>query len=603
MLGISCSTSADYLDDTGYRRLAAQSGVEVPTGLGVRIDQVEAPTGGGADDPVYRANPADSAFAGVTFHDQTQGSNPAFSSHATGVARLFAGNDSMSPGVADVDAYEANDWIEKVLFDSGTGLQRPVPGTGVLANHSWVGSTEVPGAAVDLLQRLDWMIEQSNYVHAVGVGSAINPLLSNGYNVIGVTYSGNTQSRLMAALDSFYVAGRAFPHLVAPRNSPSEATAVVSSAAALLLDAAADLPLRADTVKALLMAGAARVTRNSATTNLRAYHAGTSNGLDPRYGAGQLDIERSMAMLAAGRHASVEDGGVQAASIGYDQDSAFGGAGGSNVVATYPTGVLPRSGRLYASLAWHARIVDTAGAFQPSLRIVDNLDLQLLDVTHLPAVPVAASASVIDNTETLAVDVLAGRTYQLRVDYAGSALARGYAIAWRVEDDRDRDALFDRFETAGCPAVDDADSDDDGLADGEEDRNQDGAVSADETDPCRADTDGDGVQDGTELGAVAPLAAPGEGLSGTDSAQFVADAEPSTTTSPTDADSDGDGIADGEEDANRNGAVDEGESDPADADSVPITTERVPMLPPEAVAVLLATLLALGWAANGRSAE
>ena len=41
----------------------------------------------------------------------------------------------------------------------------------------------------------------------------------------------------------------------------------------------------------------------------------------------------------------------------------------------------------------------------------------------------------------------------------------------------------------------DADTDDDGLSDGNE-------ISARGTDPTKADTDGDGLQDGTELGVT-----------------------------------------------------------------------------------------------------
>src|SRR5690606_29214460 len=58
----------------------------------------------------------------------------------------------------------------------------------------------------------------------------------------------------------------------------------------------------------------------------------------------------------------------------------------------------------------------------------------------------------------------------------------------------------------------DADSDDDGIADGEEDRDRDGRVDPAgaagqthaETDPARADTDADGLADGLEGGLVAP---------------------------------------------------------------------------------------------------
>jgi MYXO-CTERM domain-containing protein len=67
-----------------------------------------------------------------------------------------------------------------------------------------------------------------------------------------------------------------------------------------------------------------------------------------------------------------------------------------------------------------------------------------------------------------------------------------------------------------------------------------------------------GLIDGTELSVVSPPA-------GTSTAGlFVADADRDTFTNPTIADTDGDTILDGIEDANHNGRVDDGESDPND---------------------------------------
>ena len=48
----------------------------------------------------------------------------------------------------------------------------------------------------------------------------------------------------------------------------------------------------------------------------------------------------------------------------------------------------------------------------------------------------------------------------------------------------------------------------------------------------------------------------------TDLYVFVPDADPTTTTDPLDEDSDDDGQLDGEEDANHNGRVDAGETNP-----------------------------------------
>ncbi|NVJ19810.1 OmpA family protein [Myxococcus sp. AM011] len=123
--------------------------------------------------------------------------------------------------------------------------------------------------------------------------------------------------------------------------------------------------------------------------------------------------------------------------------------------------------------------------------------------------------------------------------------------------DTDGDGVSDgiEVEVGGTDPLDD-DSDDDGLLDGTEDKNHDGIVDADETDPNEADTDGDGIQDGTELGLTE-----GEG-SDTDATVFIPDADPTTVTNPLNPDTDGGSVRDGVEDANHNGRIDPGETDP-----------------------------------------
>jgi hypothetical protein len=116
--------------------------------------------------------------------------------------------------------------------------------------------------------------------------------------------------------------------------------------------------------------------------------------------------------------------------------------------------------------------------------------------------------------------------------------------------------------------------DDDGVLDGDEpeyalDTDGDGLINA--LDP---DSDNDGLLDGTELGLGCDhphtIAAMGAA---------VADADPATTTDPLTADSDGGGATDGSEDADLDGQVDAGETDPSDQlddDSVADTDMRRP---------------------------
>ena len=113
-------------------------------------------------------------------------------------------------------------------------------------------------------------------------------------------------------------------------------------------------------------------------------------------------------------------------------------------------------------------------------------------------------------------------------------------------------------DTSSTTDPNDADTDDDGITDSNEDEDRDGAVDAAETDPVLGDTDADGLLDGTERGLTSAQ------TPDTESADFIADADPSTTTDPLVADSDLGGVADGTEDSNHDGATDALECDPTD---------------------------------------
>ena len=132
--------------------------------------------------------------------------------------------------------------------------------------------------------------------------------------------------------------------------------------------------------------------------------------------------------------------------------------------------------------------------------------------------------------------------------------------------DTDGDTLLDSREIGTCTSANDADTDDDGLSDGEE------LALASPTNPCDCDTDGDTLPDGLELGVVVPLRDTNTGTN-----CFVADMDNSTTTDPRNVDSDGDSpdgvqCLDGVEDANGNGFVDGGETDPNDMTDCPAPT-------------------------------
>jgi uncharacterized repeat protein (TIGR01451 family) len=124
--------------------------------------------------------------------------------------------------------------------------------------------------------------------------------------------------------------------------------------------------------------------------------------------------------------------------------------------------------------------------------------------------------------------------------------------------DSDGDGLSDDLEETLHSDPEDADTDDDGVSDGDEpnpasDSDGDGLDNV-----LDVDSDNDGLFDGTELGKAcddeATDAAAGHCRPDNDGG--------ATTTSPLLPDTDGGGVSDGSEDANLNGVVDSGETDP-----------------------------------------
>jgi len=134
--------------------------------------------------------------------------------------------------------------------------------------------------------------------------------------------------------------------------------------------------------------------------------------------------------------------------------------------------------------------------------------------------------------------------------------------------DSDGDGLPDTIELISGSNLYDADTDDDGLVDGNagsEDLNVNGILDPGETDPLNPDTDGDGIYDGTEKGLTQPETEDTDLSVGF----FIPDADSNSTTDPTDGDSDEDGILDGNEDKNRDGMIElaAGETDPNNPDT------------------------------------
>jgi hypothetical protein len=564
---------ADYKNDIGYTRLQAEPGISVPTGIGVAVTQAEADTNVDPDLYSYLPDLANAQFTGKTITDRTLLSGP-YSAHATGVGQNFYGNTlSIAPGIGTIDAYLADDWLDSGFLQGINKLKKPDISPSRIANHSWIGSTNDTAIDSDLLMRIDWLVDRDEFIQVVGqTNSAVtNIALSGGaFNVIAVGKTDGVNGRGTAAVDTTYTAGRTRPHLVAPFTSSSAATPVVAAAAAVLVDlghnnsSLSTDPVktsttnrngmtifnaeRSEVIKAALLAGADRLTTNGSGPDITDYRIDTANrsdnGLDIRYGAGQVNIDSSYHIIAAGEQNSDEDDGAGPGAIGvygFDYDPYFGGSG-SNSTATYrfSTGTSPVI--LTAALAWNLHIDAGGGNGFSAAATLRDLDLFLYDVTNSTAM-LAASTSSNENTENLWLALGAGRNYLLQVipKPVQGAFAWDYALAWQIvadadgdgvadvqdnclqnsnanqldtdsdgmgnacDADDDNDGLADTLEIAiGTDPLLDADADGDGLSDFQEvswDGNPLTYAAGADLDPHDADTDNDGFRDGMEVAA------------------------------------------------------------------------------------------------------
>lgn len=441
--------SADYKSDVGYTELQVMLGTDTPTGAGVNVTQAEASTvlNTNGNFPIYAPDTNNAQFADDTFlFPGTASSSP--SSHATGVGARFYGANAMAHGIDTITSYEVNDWINS-LYNPNGSVAQPVNGSRI-ANHSWVGNGNTAAETGNILRLVDQQVQRNEFIQVVGManGSSNNPLLGSAYNVIAVGRTDGNQDKGSDAVDSLYVAGRTRPDLVAPETTTSAATPLVSAAAALLIETghtgAASLSKssvniagvgtiynaeRAETIKAALMAGADRQTDNSSTSaNISDYRSNghtTANGLDDRFGAGQLNILHSYQIVAGGEQDSLEDGGSGAiGSFGFDYDAAFGGSQSSNAVATY-TFNAAEDLNFTASLVWNLGVSNNSNL----TATLHNLDLELIDVTTQSTA--AFSASTLDNSENLWLNLAMGHSYELLVKSAeASNFSWDYSLAW-----------------------------------------------------------------------------------------------------------------------------------------------------------------------------
>ena len=483
--------TADYKADIGYTKLQQELGTSTPDGTGIRVTQVEGSTQVNGQEAWF-PDPASAEFVGKTISNASGAPTGLYSEHATSVGGSFYGNmRSIAPGVSNITAFSANDWMGggALLTVIGSGGSQPLSSTSRVANHSYVGSA--PGADTYALRRVDWLVETDEYLQIVGLGNGAGtssaPLLGSAYNAIAAGRTDGQTQVGSVALDETYTVGRTRPDLVDPSDYTSTAAPRIASAVALLVQAGHDNPAwssdpvsasmtnragvlvrnaeRSEVIKAALMAGADRVTHDGSSIDLLNYRVSsayqTSNGLDRRFGAGQLNIGNSYWILAGGEQGSTEDGNASGSvsSRGFDYDPAFGGASGSNATGTYPLPIDVKSHVLTAALVWNLDINGgSTYSFNPAATLRD-LNLEVIDLGQSGSPVVAASQSTVENTENIWIIVPAGARYALRVTRVGS-FKWDYGLAWQLLTDSDADGAYDGqdncIDAANGPLLPDA---------------------------------------------------------------------------------------------------------------------------------------------------
>jgi hypothetical protein len=432
--------SADaFKGDIGYLILQDYLGDAMPDGSGIVVSQVEAfQTQSGGND-AYLPSSTNPQFDGKTIIAGGSGGSGT-SLHATGIGLLFYGNtSSVASGITQITAYQADHYMNNILKLGGS---EPLLQSTKVQNHSWVGGFSASTTNIQVMQRLDYVIDVYEMTTVVGMDPAsgntmtVWPLLTQGYNSIAVGRSNGVHATgattLSQSTTSEFSAGRVKPDLVAPLSATSDATAVVSSVAAALHESGAGTSaVLSEPMKAILLAGATKQGEEWGTWTRSATHP-----LDDTYGAGEVNVLNSYLIQAGGEFdGTVGQPATPADDYGWDY-----GIAPENSALHYSFEVpeFYTVHELSAVLAWNIEITDTnsGSQFFPHGTLVD-LDLKLYDSSSsFLGSMIDQSISSVDNVEHVYQTDLSSGTYTLQVVNneldAMEDLSRDFGLAWRL---------------------------------------------------------------------------------------------------------------------------------------------------------------------------
>ncbi len=439
-------TLTDLLEQVDYPALVTLLGDNLPLGENVPIAQVEAGEGA-APNFRYLPNPAFGFFTGINLIDATGCGTTANlscdpSGHATNVVgNVYYGSvNSQAPGVDTVTIYEANDWLNNVLNRGQPGAPAPDPHDFRVENSSWAGAFPNDADNIDVLERFDYLIDNNNITAVVGIAGGLNvpKLLAHSYNAIAVGVSnGNNGENLSLP---FYGGGRSKPDIVGPGDGnilPSTTTAMVSSSATLLHDAAQSLPIAertpaatSEVMKAVLLAGATKGEFSGASP---AWNRTSTNPLDGRFGAGELNILNSYLVQLGGQNAGSSTQPAAPVSIdGWDYGIS---TDETPLYYNFEVPVGSTATELSIILAWNAEVTDSVpGGNFTGVVSLDDLNLRLYDSsTAFLGTEIDSSVSTVDNVEHIYQTNLSPGTYTLELTNLTSSGSRDFGLAWRME--------------------------------------------------------------------------------------------------------------------------------------------------------------------------
>lgn len=283
--------AADWRTEVGWDDFKNEFAPVHPDGSGVLVLQAEADEST-ADGLQYLPNAASSELSGKTISPQTAGGN---SSHALTVATRFYGNTtSMAPGVTDIHAWYAGDYLDSF----GTVTAGPS-----VHCHAWIADFS-SNPASDLAS-LDATIDANGFLVIGGLnngsGTSVPHVFATTYNALSVGRSDGGHSRGGTIVPD-YGPGRVKPEIVLPDTTTSWATGGASSLAAVLYQVAgpAESPAHPDAfhhsavMKAIIMAGATKQEFDS-------WDRTTSRPLDEVFGVGEANLLNSCRILVAGQ--------------------------------------------------------------------------------------------------------------------------------------------------------------------------------------------------------------------------------------------------------------------------------------------------------------